>query len=116
MFLNASQKVFWSKINKDHVARLIKSGQMTESGLRAIKVAKANGSWNSLNKSDSLTYPDELVDAFLKNKKASHNFELFSPSVRRMSLQWIYDAKKPNTKLDRINKVVTAAEDNIKLR
>jgi hypothetical protein len=39
-------KSVWSRINVDHVARLIAEGLMTEYGLEAVEAAKADGRWD----------------------------------------------------------------------
>lgn len=38
-------KSSWSKINKDHIERLIKEGKMMPSGLAAVEAAKKDGRW-----------------------------------------------------------------------
>lgn len=35
----------WSKININHVKRLIKEGRMRESGIKAVEAAKKDGRW-----------------------------------------------------------------------
>ena len=36
----------WSKLNRERVERLVKSGKMTAAGLSVIEEAKKRGSWN----------------------------------------------------------------------
>ena len=38
-------KSVWSQINRDHIARLTKSGRMTPHGQRHVDAAKADGRW-----------------------------------------------------------------------
>ena len=40
-------KSVWSQINRDHIARLIKAGRMTEHGLQQVDAAKADGRWQA---------------------------------------------------------------------
>jgi uncharacterized protein YdeI (YjbR/CyaY-like superfamily) len=107
-------KSVWSKINKAHIDFLLKNKLMHTSGLEAVRIAKENGSWDALNKSDNLELPDELKKLLKKNKKANTNFTNFTDSSKRAILQWIYSAKREETMLNRIKQTVELAEKNIK--
>jgi uncharacterized protein YdeI (YjbR/CyaY-like superfamily) len=88
----------WSKINKDRANRMIKAGQMTAAGMKLIALAKETRTWNALNNVDKLIFPDELKKAFDKNKKAYAYFDAFPSSTKRGILEWIGNAKTPETK------------------
>jgi uncharacterized protein YdeI (YjbR/CyaY-like superfamily) len=107
-------KSAWSKSNKVRVAHLIKQELMQPSGLSAIKVAQANGAWDALNKSDKFIIPKEMSALFKTNSTAEANYNNFSPSSKRIILEWIYAAKQEGTKLKRIQETVELAEKNIK--
>jgi uncharacterized protein YdeI (YjbR/CyaY-like superfamily) len=109
-------KSVWSKINKQNVERLIAEGKMHPAGLAAIQVAKQNGSWNALDLSDNMVYPNELIDIFSTNPDAKANFDNFPAGSRKNTLQWIYDAKTEATKLKRIQQTYEAAKENVRLR
>lgn len=109
-------KSVWSKINKQHIEKLMSVGKMMPAGLESVKIAKQNGSWNALDLSDNLVYPPELVDLFLSNPVARQNFDSFPVGAKRNTLQWIYDAKTTDTKMNRIIQTLEAAKDNIRLR
>lgn len=109
-------KSVWSKINKQHVETLIQNGLMQPAGLKAIDIAKNNGSWNALDLSDNLVYPAELKELFDRNTIAKTNFESFPVGTRKNTLQWIYDAKTEATRRRRIIQVLEAAVENIRLR
>ena len=49
-----------------------------------------------------LRVPAELAAALKKNKKAAANFAGFSPSCRREYIEWITEAKRPETRTARI--------------
>jgi uncharacterized protein YdeI (YjbR/CyaY-like superfamily) len=51
--------------------------------------------------------PTEFTAALKKNKKAAAVFEAFSPSCKREYVEWIADAKRPET---RDKRIVTAVE------
>ena len=60
-------KSAWSALNKQRVAELIASGAMSAAGRAAIEAAKADGSWNALDRSDALELPGDLLDAFVRH-------------------------------------------------
>jgi len=58
--------------------------------------------------------PDDLMTALKKNKKALKNFTNFTQSSRRMYIDWLNSAKKTETRIRRINRIVELSEKNIK--
>lgn len=50
------------------------------------------------------------------NLKAQHYFAAFPEGVKRNLLRWIYEAKRPATRAQRIREVVTQAELNLRAR
>ncbi len=109
-------KSVWSKINKEAIERLMAADLMTPAGLKAVEIAKENGSWRALELSDNMVYPPELIELLEKHPIAKKNFDTFPPGVRRATLQWIYDAKTEATKLKRIDETIAAARENRRLR
>jgi len=104
----------WSKLNKSRVEKLIDAGMMTPAGFAKIEAAKQDGSWNSLDKIEALEIPPDLAKALAKNKTAKNYFDEFPRSVKRAILEWIASAKKPETRVKRIEETVTSAEKNIR--
>jgi uncharacterized protein YdeI (YjbR/CyaY-like superfamily) len=104
----------WSAINKKIIKSLVAKGLMTETGAEKIRLAKQNGSWSALNKSDKLIVAPELKRLLAKNKKAQNHFDRFSPSSKKALLEWIYSARTEKTKTERIEKVVRFATMNKK--
>lgn len=102
----------WSRSNKDRVERLIVEDRMTEAGLRAVEVAKRNGSWEALDDVDAMILPDDLVAALATDERARRHFEGFTPSRTRMILYWIKSAKRAETRARRIAETVRLAADN----
>jgi uncharacterized protein YdeI (YjbR/CyaY-like superfamily) len=104
----------WSKINRERVKKMTDLGLMTPSGQATIDVAKKTGTWTALETVDNRTIPDDLQQAFNKNKKAFQHFQEFSPSSQRMILSWILLAKRPETRAKRIAETVRLAAQNVK--
>lgn len=115
-FSPRKDKSFWSKINKNHIEKLIEENLMHQSGLAKIEIAKQNGSWNSLDEVENYTVPEDLKLAFENNKLAFENYQKFSPSARKNYLYWLNQAKRPETRLNRISVIIDLCEKNIKSR
>ncbi|WP_207420317.1 YdeI/OmpD-associated family protein [Desertivirga brevis] len=99
----------WSKINKAKVEQLINEGLMTEAGYKAIETAKENGSWTILDEVEELLIPAELERQFESNPGSKEYFITLSKSVRKMILQWVAVAKRPETREKRVREVAELA-------
>lgn len=104
----------WSRINKEHANRMIEAGLMTTAGLEAIESAKQDGSWNALDAIEALDIPPDLETALESYDSARHHFDAFPRSVKRSILEWIANAKKPETRAKRIAETARLAQDNIR--
>jgi uncharacterized protein YdeI (YjbR/CyaY-like superfamily) len=104
----------WSKLNVERATRLIREGQMTKAGQIFIDIAKKTGTWEAAGDADHM--PPDLQKAFTKSKKALKNFQAFAPFSKRMINQWILDAKRPETRDERVKKTVALAAKNIRSR
>lgn len=113
-FCKRKPKSVWSKINKERIEKLTAAGLITKAGIDAIEIAKQNGSWNALDVVDNLVIPDDLAEAFKKNKKAKEHFDQFSASSQKIILTWIYSAKRPETRKARIDETIAMAAKNLK--
>ncbi len=113
-FAPRKAKTNWSKLNKDRVEKMIKAGLMAPAGLAKVEAAKKDGSWNALDGVEALEIPPDLANAFSKNKTAKEYFEAFPRSVKRGILEWILNAKRPETRAKRIEETVSLAEKNIR--
>lgn len=101
----------WAATNKARVERLLAAGLMTERGLRAIKVAKANGSWAILDTVERLEVPDDLTAALDAVPAARVFFDQLPPSSRKQHLYFVISAKRAETRAARIAKIVLAAAE-----
>lgn len=113
-FTPRNPKSNWSTINRERAAQMIREGQMTAAGQAMISLAQKTGTWEKLSDAQSYVVPDDLQSLLDKNKKARTHFEAFAPSSRRMILEWIANAKRPETRERRIQQTVALAADNIK--
>lgn len=61
----------WSQINREHVARLVDEGRMTQAGLAEVERAKADGRWEAAYRQKDATAPDDLRAALDANPAAA---------------------------------------------
>jgi len=113
-FTQRKPKSNWSKTNRVRVEKMIAQGLMTPSGLKFIDMAKQSGTWEALVDVQNSVIPDDLQNELNKSKTALKHFLAFSPSSKRIILEWILNAKKDETRQKRIEETVRLATDNIK--
>ena len=99
----------WSALNKHRLTGLLASGRMTERGLRAIEVAKANGSWEALDEIELLIVPDDLAEA-LADAGVRDMWDSFPAGARKQMLWAVSSAKRAATRRDRIARIVAEAQ------
>ena len=104
----------WSKLNKDRVAKLIESGLMTKHGQALIDVAKEKGTWDAPDLIETSVMPQDLASRFKKNKTAWKHYQAFPPFAKKLILGWIANAKRPETRKNRIEKAVKLAVKNVR--
>ena len=97
----------WSRINRDRAEALIAAGRMTPSGLAAVEAARADGRWDSAYASPSAaTVPDDLQRALDADPSAAEFFATLNGANRYAILYRIEEAKRPETRARRIEKLV----------
>lgn len=102
----------WSRPNKRRVEQLRSAGLMLPAGEEAIAAAVANGRWALLDDVEDLVVPGDLAEAFQDHLPAQERWDAFSPSARRGILEWIVQAKKPETRQRRIQETAQLAQRN----
>lgn len=104
----------WAATNKARVELLLAEGLMTPAGQAVIDRAKADGSWTRIDDAEAATVPADLVDAFGRYPGSEDQFSAFPPGVRRNILQWIAQAKRPDTRARRVDETARLAQDGIR--
>ena len=87
---------------------------MHASGLNVVATAKANGTWNALDDVENLIVPPDLKAEFEKHTHALNHWNSFPRSAKRGILEWILNAKKPETRAKRIEETARLAQQNIR--
>ncbi|MCF0065186.1 YdeI/OmpD-associated family protein [Dyadobacter chenwenxiniae] len=106
----------WSAVNKERVERLTAAGLMTPQGQALIDLAKETGTWEALVDAENAVIPPDLQELLDKNEAALKNFLAFPPSAKRLILTWISDAKRPETRQQRVTMTAEKAAENVRVK
>lgn len=105
-------KSVWSAPNKVRVARVIAAGLMRPAGQAKVDAAKTNGSWTALDATNRLEIPDDLAAALAAAPKARAHFDAFPATAKKGVLEWVRQAKRPETRARRIADAARMAAAN----
>lgn len=111
-FTKRNPKSKWSTVNKERAAQMTAGGLMRSEGRAMIDLAKETGTWDALETAGNAVIPDDLQKAFDANPAALEHFDKFPPSSKRLILEWILNAKRPETREKRIAQSVEMASRN----
>ena len=109
-------KSVWSLVNTRRAKELIRQGRMTPAGLRAFKARdprKSKEVYSSSARRQPLSRPFE--DRFRKQAKAWSFFTAQAPGYRAILSGWIMNAKKEETRWRRLERVIMASAQGVKL-
>ncbi|GAA1975954.1 YdeI/OmpD-associated family protein [Microbacterium pumilum] len=99
----------WAATNKVRLEILERDGLMAEAGIRAVELAKANGSWTILDNAEALREPDDLAVALDAVPAAREQWDVFPPSSRKFGIAAVDSARRADTRAARIAKIVADA-------
>lgn len=101
----------WSRINREHVARLIKAGRMTPHGQRQVDAAKADGRWAAayapMRTALDEEFPADLKKAIERNPRARKTFDSLS---RQNRYALAFRTKNMKTPAGRAKKIAALVE------
>jgi uncharacterized protein YdeI (YjbR/CyaY-like superfamily) len=106
-FTPRRRKSLWSKRNREHVERLVRSGRMEAAGIKEVEAAKADGRWDQAYESSSdLIVPTDFLNELAKNKKAEAFFKTLN-KTNIYSIVWrLQTAKKSETRNKRMKSIL----------
>jgi len=104
----------WSRPNKERVERLLGAGLMAAAGIAAVEAAKASGRWSALDAVEDLVVPPDLAARLDALPPARANWEAFPRSVRRGILEWLLQARRPETRARRVEETAASARRNVR--
>lgn len=106
-FTPRKAKSTWSKSNLQRAERLIADGKMMPAGLE---------SYNAKDRREVATMPTEmpkaLEDKFRGQRAAWTNYQKFPPGYRRVTAGWVASAKKEETQIKRLEKLIESSARN----
>lgn len=102
----------WSRPNKLRVEKLTALGLIDPAGQAKIDAAKADGSWTKLDAVEDLVVPPDLAKALGAYAGSRKNWDAFPRSAKRGILEWILQAKKLETRANRVNETARLAQKN----
>lgn len=104
-FTPRRQGSIWSKVNVERFAALKADGKMTAEGVRAYEENKHKSGLYSYEKSLASLSTNETKE-FRKHKKAWSYWEEQPPGYRKLVLNWITTAKRPETRAKRLTTLI----------
>ncbi|MBC7692086.1 MAG: YdeI/OmpD-associated family protein [Methylotenera sp.] len=106
-FTPRRSKSGWSKINRDHVARLIRTRKMRAPGLKAVESAKNDGRWDAAYDSPkNATVPEDFLKELKKNGQAHEFFKSLNKANIYSITYRLQTAKKPETRTKRMKLIL----------
>jgi len=99
----------WSLLNIKRAKKVIAEGQMTAAGLAVFNPARKTVP-------QAAQLPIGLEQEFRKHAEAWENFQGFPPFYRRMTVAWVASAKKSETKLKRLHRLVEYSAENRRIK
>lgn len=110
-FTPRKARSLWSKLNVARVEKLVAAGRMQPAGLREVDAAKVDGRWDAAYQAASaMDVPPELAAALAKNAKARKAFDALDRTNRYAFCWRVQTAKKPETKVARVEKFIGMLE------
>jgi uncharacterized protein YdeI (YjbR/CyaY-like superfamily) len=102
----------WSQRNREKATELIRRGAMRPAGLAEVQRAKRDGRWDAAYEPQSTAaVPEDLREALALDPQARAFFETLSGANRYAILYRIAEAKRVQTRADRITKFVAMLHD-----
>lgn len=105
----------WSKVNRDKVQRLIEQGRMQPAGLAEIEAAQRDGRWDAAyDPVSKAVVPDDLQAALDADEAAKSFFASLDSRNRYAILFGLQTAKKPETRIRRLQKFIAMLQNQQK--
>jgi uncharacterized protein YdeI (YjbR/CyaY-like superfamily) len=105
----------WSAVNTKRIKELIKLGLVKPAGLEAFKKRDEKKTNRYSFEQKNLKFPKDFEKKIKANKKAWAYLQKLPPYARRLSMWWVIDAKKEETKLKRLDTLIQCSEEERKI-
>ena len=97
----------WSKSNLERVERLTAEGKMMAAGLKAYQSSDRRAVAPM-----PVELPKALEEGFRRHRSAWANYQKFPPGYRRVTSGWVASAKKEETRIKRLEKLIEFSARN----
>lgn len=115
-FSRRSKRSNWSEKNKRLAEKLIGEGVMTASGLLAIENARKSGEWDTVKERGvSDVQRSDFESRIEKYELAYHNYCKMAESTKKQFTGFYFEAKREDTRLRKLEKIVALLEQGRKL-
>ena len=106
-FTPRGPKSIWSKINTQHIERLIREQKMQPAGMAQVEAAKKDGRWQSAYSSPkNMEIPADFLKELKKSRAASEFFKSLN-KANVYAIAWrLQTAKKPETRRKRMEAIL----------
>ena len=101
----------WSKVNREHVERLVAEGRMRPAGQAEVDRAVADGRWAAAYRQRDAAVPEDLRTALAASPAASVAFEGLSSQNRFAILFRLSNVKRAVTRERKVQEFVTMLEE-----
>ncbi len=115
-FTPRNPKSYWSAVNIKKANALIKSGKMTSPGLKEFEKRDKNKSGSYSFERVNVKLKPSFEKKFKSNKKAWKFFQTSPPSYKKPAMWWVMSAKHDETRLKRLNQLISDSEAGIKIK
>jgi uncharacterized protein YdeI (YjbR/CyaY-like superfamily) len=99
----------WSPINLKRARKLIKEGKMMPAGMAVFDPSRKT-------EAQPREFSADIEERFRKAPGAWKNFQHFPPYYRRMTAGWVGSAKKEETRLSRLEKLIEHSARNERIK
>jgi uncharacterized protein YdeI (YjbR/CyaY-like superfamily) len=112
IFTPRAARSTWSALNIRRAKKMIREGRMIPVGLKTFR--QFRGRHSCVSRADP-NPPPELLGSLRANATAFAYFCTLAPSHRRRYVGWILDAKRPETRVRRLEEALALLEKGQKL-
>lgn len=106
----------WSAVNTGKVKVLIKSSRMHEAGLAVFKNRDKNKTNQYSFEQKEIKLTTQMEKIFKANKKAWEYYSKSPPGYRRTAAWLVISAKREETKLKRLERLITDSEAGLRIK
>jgi uncharacterized protein YdeI (YjbR/CyaY-like superfamily) len=113
-FTPRKPRSIWSNVNVRHVERLTKEGRMAAPGIKAYALRDPERTGIYAFENRPREFSPEFEKKFRANKRAWEFFQTEPPSIRRVCIFWVMNAKKEETRLRRLEQLIDSSSKGLR--